>query len=322
MEGVLTNGASSAIFGESNSGKTFLAIDLGCSVARGIKWMEKNAEQGIVVYLAAEAPASILARLHAYQKYHKVKMPDFVVVPSPVNLFTDEADTNAVIDLVKKLEAQSGRKVRLIIGDTLARLSAGANENSGQDMGLIVQRLDRIRQECSTHFCLIHHSGKNTANGMRGWSGIRGAIDTEIEVTSNPSGHCAEITKQRDLATRGNRIGFKLETVQLGLTKWGSPATSCIVVPAEAPAKTGTKRISEIGGAINELLASRNGVAMKKKDIVAHFQGRHDKSAVYRELKKMVLICQLHENEGKISIPNHKGADQCEPVQNTNSHQG
>ena len=61
---------------------------------------------------------------------------------------------------MRQIEHQRGTKARLIVGDTLARVSAGANENAGQDMGLVVRRFDRIRTECKAHFCLIHHSGK------------------------------------------------------------------------------------------------------------------------------------------------------------------
>jgi len=99
--------------------------------------------------------------------------------------------------------------------DTLARLSAGANKNAGQDMGLVVRRFDRIRAECNAHFLLVHHSGKAAAAGARGWSGVRAAMDTEIEVTDTPAGRCAEITKQRDLPTKGARIGFILKLVML-----------------------------------------------------------------------------------------------------------
>ena len=107
-------------------------------------------------------------------------VPNFAIAQSPIDLFDGDADTNAVIRLVQILEKQRGQKVRLIVGDTLARLSAGANENAGQDMGLIVRRFDRIRTETKAHFLLIHHSGKNAAAGARGWSGVRAAVDTEI----------------------------------------------------------------------------------------------------------------------------------------------
>jgi len=237
VEGVLTSGDGSVLYGESNSGKTFVVIDMAAAVARGLPWQGKRVEAGMVVYLAAESPASVRGRLQAYQKHHGCKVPNFAIVQSPIDLFDGDADTNRIITLVQQLERQRGQKVRLIVGDTLARLSAGANENAGQDMGLVVRRFDRIRTECKAHFCLIHHSGKNAAAGSRGWSGIRAAVDTELEVTDSPTGRCLEITKQRDLPSKGERIGFRLDVVTLGHTKWGEPATSCVVVPADAPVK-------------------------------------------------------------------------------------
>lgn len=286
VQGLITDGDASILYGDSNSGKTFFVIAMGCSVARGVSFLGRKTEQGLVVYLAAESPASVRARLQAYQRHHRVRVPNFAVVQSPIDLFDGDADTDSVIQTVRALEKHLGMKARLIVGDTLARLSAGANENAGQDMGLVVRRIDRIRTECKAHFVLIHHSGKNAAAGARGWSGVRAAVDTEIEVTDSPTGRCAEITKQRDLSTKGERIGFRLAVVPLGETKWGAPATSCVVEPADAPQKATGKRPSEARGAITEMLRTQ-GKSIRKADVAKHFDGRYPASSVYRELKKM-----------------------------------
>jgi hypothetical protein len=189
----------------------------------------------------------------------------------------------------------------LIIGDTLARLSAGANENAGQDMGLVVRRFDRIRTECNAHFMLIHHSGKNAAAGSRGWSGIRAAVDTEIEVTDSPAGRCCEITKQRDLATKGDRIGFRLDAVMLGLTKWGAAATSCVVVATDAPTKQKDKRMGECEGAVLEFLAHHK-IGIKKALLTKHFDGRYLPTNVYRAIRKLLTAQAIHEAAGMVSI--------------------
>lgn len=302
VEGVLTTGAGSVLYGDSNSGKTFLVIDMAAAVARGSEWMGRKTEPGLVVYLAAESPASVQSRLQAYQAHHGVKVPHFAIVQSPIDLFDGNADTEAVIELVKELERQCGVPVRLIVGDTLARLSAGANENSGEDMGLVVRRFDRIREATGAHFLLIHHSGKNAASGARGWSGIRAAVDTEIEVSDSPTGRCVEVTKQRDLGTKGERIGFRLEGVTLGRTKWGSPATSCVVLPADAPQKqTKGKRMGEVEGAVVEFLASKK-VGIKKAEVVKHFGGRYEKGPIYRALKALVAAQAVHEAAGLVVI--------------------
>ena len=311
VEGVLTIGGGSVVYGDSNSGKTYDMIDMGCAVARGVRWMGRHTEPGLVIYLAAESPASVRTRLQAYQKYHGVRVPNFAIVQSPIDLFDGDADTDLIIDLVKRIEAERGQPARLIIGDTLARLSAGANENAGQDMGLVVRRFDRLRTECNSHFLLIHHSGKSAAAGARGWSGVRAAVDTEIEITDSAAGRCAEITKQRDLSTKGDRIGFRLEPVELGLTKWGACATSCIVLPADAPTRPTGKRTSEASGAILEMLRTR-ACGIKKREVVAHFDGRYDKSAIYRELKKLIGSGVVSECLGIVSaaiVGGAKGAN-------------
>lgn len=310
IEGLLTAGAASILYGDSNCGKTFLAVDMACAVARGVEWLGRKTEPGLALYLAAESPQSIRSRLQAYQAHHGARVPDFAIVASPVNLFDNEADAAAIVQTVEAVARQRGKPVRLVVGDTLARLSAGANENSGEDMGRVVRRIDAIRAATGAHFLLIHHSGKVAANGARGWSGMRAAIDTEIEVTDTVQGRCAEITKQRDLGTKGERIGFRLESVALGFTKWGKPATSCVVLSADAPAKQQGKRVSEVGGAIAEFLSGKPA-AVRKLELVRHFEGRYAKSAVYRELKKLVTAGAIHEAAGMVAanIEVRNGAD-------------
>lgn len=290
VERTLARGALSVFYGDSNSGKTFLAIDVAAAVALGGEWMGRRIEAGAVVYLAAESPASVRTRLRAYMQHYGVTVPSFAIVQSPVSLFDVGADTAAMIDLVRQVERELGRKVELIVGDTLARMSAGANENSGEDMGVVVRHIDRIRDETGAHFLLIHHSGKDAAKGMRGWSGLRAAVDTEIEVTADEATglRSAEITKQRDLPGKGERIGFRLEIVEMGTGKWGQALTSCIVQSADAPPKVErNKRQSEVDGALIEFMAGR-GRGVKSGDLVEHFKDRYSKATLFRRLGQMV----------------------------------
>jgi len=103
-------------------------------------------------------------------------------------------------------------------------------------MGVVLKNADVIRGATGATFLWIHHCGKDQAKGMRGWSGTRAAIDTEIEITGDEATglRSAEITKQRDLPGKGDRIGFRLEQVNLGVpTDGGSPAgrvSSCLPI--------------------------------------------------------------------------------------------
>ncbi len=305
VEGVVSRNSMGVVFGESNSAKTFFMVELAASVSNGEECLGHRTVQGLVVYLATEAAGSVKMRFAARQKHTGTPLPRVIVVQSPINLFDGTADVEAVLQLIEALQAEAQAKVELIIGDTMARISAGANENSGEDMGVVLKNADAIRAATGASFLWVHHCGKDQARGARGWSGIRAAIDTEIEITADDATgiRTAEITKQRDLTTKGLRIGFQLMPVPMGFNRWGSERTSAVVIPAAAGDKpTRAKRPSEIAGAVVELLTS-HGAGMLKGRIVKHFDGRYTTSAVYRELTKMLSDGMLIASGGVMALP-------------------
>jgi hypothetical protein len=126
-------------------------------------------------------------------------------------------------------------------------------------------------------------------------------VDTEIEISDLPTGRCCEITQQRDLGTKGDRIGFRLDPVPLGFTKWGAVASSCVVVAADAPDKPKGKRMGEVEGAVVEFLAGHK-VGIRKADVAKHFDGRHDQANIYRAMRKLVEVQAIHEAAGMVVI--------------------
>jgi hypothetical protein len=306
IEGVVGRDTLAVLYGDSNSGKTFLAIDIAASIAIDAHWFGRNLVGGIVLYLASEAPGSVEMRLRGYKREHGVPLERLYVVRTPVNLFDCDADVRAVIGQVHAIEQVTGEKVVLIVGDTLARLATGANENSGEDMGVVLRNADRIRREARAAFLLIHHTGKNAAAGMRGWSGMRAAIDTEIEITgADASGvHVAEITKQRDLPGKGARLGFTLRPVVIGRNSWGADRTTCVVASNEAPPKPQRngkrKRESEIAGALFEVL-THHKAGMSSTALAKHLS-RYDGSSVHREVRKQIAAGVLTRASGIVTL--------------------
>lgn len=233
VEGLITIGSSVVVYGDSNSGKTFWALSVAASVAMGTTCYGRKTDPGLVVYLASESPTSIRSRVQAIKKHYGDDLENLVVVQAPVNFYLGDGDAKDVIELVRKVEEIKGQSVRLIVGDTLARISAGANENSGEDMGPVMSRFDVVAAETKACMMIIHHNGKDAAKGSRGWSGIRAHIDTEIEVSEKDGVRSVTVTKQRELPSKGESIYFKLEVIEMGRTKFGKPATTCVAVPDE-----------------------------------------------------------------------------------------
>jgi phage/plasmid primase-like uncharacterized protein/KaiC/GvpD/RAD55 family RecA-like ATPase len=231
VEGLMTIGSSVVVYGDSNSGKTFWALSVATAIATGTDCYGRKTDPGLVVYLASEAPASIRSRMQAIKKFHGCNLENLAMVPVPMNFYSGDQDAHDVIELVRAVEQIKGRPVRLIIGDTLARMSAGANENSGEDMGPVMARFDQVATATGAALMIIHHNGKDAAKGARGWSGIRAHIDTEIEVTEKDGTRSVTVTKQRELPSKGDTIYFKLEVIEMGTTKFGGAATTCVAIP-------------------------------------------------------------------------------------------
>lgn len=231
VEGLITIGSTVVVYGDSNSGKTFWALSVAASIAMGTTCYGRKTDPGLVVYLASESPTSIRSRVQAIKKHYSDNLENLVIVQAPVNFYQGDGDANDVIELVRKIEKIKGQSVRLIIPDTLARISAGANENSGEDMGPVMSRFDVVAAATRACIMIIHHNGKDAAKGSRGWSGIRAHIDTEIEVTEKDGVRSVTVTKQRELPSKGEAIYFKLQVIEMGRTKFGKPATTCVAIP-------------------------------------------------------------------------------------------
>ena len=248
VEDVISDGTGSCVYGASNSGKTFLVIDLGAHVATGTEWQGKEVEQGAVLYVALEGTQGAVNRIKAMRM--RGILPEgspFFLCFSSVNLL-DPTHPAELVRMIDEINASASMPIRLIIIDTLARAMAGGDENSGKDMGEAVKTIDAIRAKTAAHICIIHHCGKDAAKGARGHSSLRAAMDTEIEVI-HPEGdkyRTVSIVKQRDLPTI-SPLCFSLDVVEVGWNRRGKPITSCVVkeedsVMAHKKGKPGAKQ--------------------------------------------------------------------------------
>lgn len=223
VKGWLGHGAMSVIYGPSNSGKTFVVLDIAMHVASGAHWRGCRVEQGPVLYIAAEGGSGIKNRLVAL----KQERPEFsdaplFVLPTALDFFSD-GDVKALCDVLDEPPI-------LIVVDTLARSMGQGDENSTKDMSTFVKNGDLLRKETGAHVLIVHHTGKNEDRGARGASALKAAVDTEILITSN---HQITPKKQRDLPLEGY-VSFSLRPVTIGTDQDGDEITSCVVDVADA----------------------------------------------------------------------------------------
>lgn len=231
IKGVLPKAGLAVIYGASGSGKTFAVLDMAMAIARGEPWRGNRVKQGRVAYVVAEGADGFRKRLAAYAKHHQVDLTD--VPMSILNAAPNLLEKQDALDLVKGVKASGGADI--IVIDTFAQTTPGANENAGEDVGKALAYCKRIHETTGALVILIHHSGKDASKGARGWSGLRAAADAEIEVVREPEGaRYLRLSKSKD-GEDGLEWGFELKVVELGVDEDLDLVTSCAVIEAELP---------------------------------------------------------------------------------------
>lgn len=222
------------LFGESGSGKSFLTYDLCAAIARGLdEWNGKKVKKGRVMYVVAEGEAGFVNRIHAYCHQQGIS-PDEFEIDYISDLIPNLMEAALITDLIKEIKARG--QYDLIVMDTFAQVMAGANENSGEDVGKALAECRRIHRHTGAMVLLVHHSGKDASKGSRGWSGLKGACDVELEVSRSDDERAVSASKLKD-GRDGIQIGFKLHTVVLGEDEDGDDITSCIVEYGDVSAR-------------------------------------------------------------------------------------
>lgn len=241
IKSVLPRAELAVLFGESGSGKSFFSLDMAMHIARGEPWRGCRVRQGKVVYLCAEGAQGFRKRVAAYCQHYDLSPADvdMKVIADAPNFLSDTDHKR----MARQILGNWGQ-VDLIIVDTLAQTTPGANENAAEDMGKALGHLKALRRITGGMILLVHHSGKDVARGARGWSGLKAAADVEVEISRLDTGRIARLSKSKD-DTDNVEFGFDLEIVNIGMDDDGDVVTSCVAVEADLnsikAAQTGRK---------------------------------------------------------------------------------
>lgn len=311
IKGVLPKAGLGVVYGASGSGKSFAVLDMGMAIARGAEWRGKRVRQGRVAYIAAEGADGFRKRLAAYAKHNDVDLAD---VPMTVlNAAPNLLEKQDAVDVAKGIKASGGAD--LIVVDTFAQTTPGANENAGEDVGKALGYCRRIHEVTGAMVLLIHHSGKDATKGARGWSGLRAAADAEIEVVREATGRYLRLTKSKD-GEDGLEWGFDLEVVQVDVDEDLEPITSCVVVEAQMPIVKSAKPLGPIEQVVSDVIqemAKGQLAGIEKEAVIRESVARMEKPAgddsrrsrVKRALNKLLKdddCAYFEENDGTLSV--------------------
>jgi archaellum biogenesis ATPase FlaH len=312
IKGFLPQGMLGVLFGESGAGKSFATLDMCAAISRGLEtWNGHRVSAGRVLYVVAEGVSGFRQRIRAYCHQHALSRIGFDVI---YDVTPNLMDVAQVSDLIK--EVCEREPYDLIVMDTFAQVTAGANENSGEDVGVALSQCKRLAQRSGAMVLLVHHSGKDASKGSRGHSSIKAACDVELEVKRGKDTRSITTTKMKD-GREGLSYIFTLHTVVLGIDEDGDDISSCIVeflgpgtVETEDKKKKTGKNELSILGILHDLLGMETGGAIESARVRDEFVSQFEpgkkpgymNQAFNRSIENLIEKGAIFAENGMISL--------------------
>ena len=311
IKGVLPSSGIAAIFGPSGSGKTFVALDLIMSIACQSDWFGHKVKNAPVTYIGLEGKSGINNRIKAWQLKNNLSPNNFKVILNRLDLRKLD-DVNALALAIRDTNMAAG----VVVIDTLNQATPGADENSSIDMGLAINRLQHLQELLGGLVLIIHHTGKNVAQGLRGHSSLKAALDANIEVVGGIK-KMIVLDKVKD-GKDGQAHPFKLVTHNLGIDSDGDPISSCTVErdhsvifskpePSGGQQKTALKAIkNELANAVNKRITVEAAISLVASTLTSEKPNKRtnrSKSIVTSLITSEFLSSELVNEEGWIWLP-------------------
>lgn len=235
VEGLIMEKSSALLFGKSNAFKSFLGVDIACSVATGHVhdgWHGQNIADGYdVLYVATEGALGVATqRIPGWMEAHNVP-PD---QRDGIYLYPEEIaldDENAVNDLLATCAHKNAvvddnpdlrdphLSYRLIVIDIFGSTMMGP-ETSDETARAWVKNVNRIMREVGCAVLTLAHTGWADDTRARMHTHFWGSFDTRLKAIGDKDSRTCVLTVDRHKdADSAGEWGFRLDTVELGYGK-------------------------------------------------------------------------------------------------------
>ncbi|EKI8625563.1 AAA family ATPase [Escherichia coli] len=247
VKGVIPANSLCSTYGASGSYKSFLACSWACHVATGRHWGGRRVAHGSVMYVVGEGGIGVPRRIKAWEIVNDERVENLYLVNRPI-FPAVPLDVDEMVIASRQVERETGKPVRMIILDTLARCFGGNDENDARDMGAFIRGCDELKRRTGATVLVVHHSGKDETKGARGSSAFRASLDAEYRIRREGADSEALViscTKMKD-AEELKEAAYDLRVVELFTDTDGELITSLVVVDKPRP-PVELERIEEAG---------------------------------------------------------------------------
>jgi predicted transcriptional regulator len=180
LPGQIPSKGLAVIYGESGSGKSFIALDHALSIA----------QEQPVIYMACEGEFGYPQRIAAWCKHHQKDEGSLYMCMGAVEMMETS-------DLAAFLSAGETINPCVVFVDTLARAMIGGDENNQRDMGFFITACEEIQRHWACAVLVIHHTNKG-GRVERGSNVLRGSADVMTRVSMVDNIILVECEKTKD----------------------------------------------------------------------------------------------------------------------------
>lgn len=189
VEGAIPRGVNGIICGDPKASKSFHAVDLAMSLACGVNWLGMRIPRRVRTALVSREDSPSLTqrrinRLLAGNAHYGLNLASWMLVNTRRQLadfkVTTDEHLQQLIDELKRFQ------VEFVVLDVFRSLH-DSEENDNTEVQQVLQRINRIQNECECAVALVHHiskvSAENIFKGLRGASAIHGWMEWGIGIS-------------------------------------------------------------------------------------------------------------------------------------------
>jgi len=179
------------------------------NLALGKTWFDIPVTKAPVVYTALEGFTGVVKRLQGWSN-HNGWYPNNLEITKDELLLAENRSVDEFINFYKGKEFTNG----IVVIDTLNNACPNIDENHAGAMSGVIYNLKRIQKDLDCTVLIVHHSGKNEENGMRGSSSLKASMDSVLHVTQSNDGLCNWVLEKSKDSECGVGYSYRLDEIE------------------------------------------------------------------------------------------------------------
>lgn len=153
------------LYGDSETFKSFLAVDICGHIATGKDWLGKQVKSGVALYVAGEGGNGLRKRIKAWFEHHNLPVSRNIGISTVPLSVCDPANVSTLVQHIKALMTGGKPNPSIIVLDTLNTHFGEGDENSTADMTKFVRGMRDLRIATGATILVIHHCGHGSRIG-------------------------------------------------------------------------------------------------------------------------------------------------------------